>query len=879
MLSLLIKTGGIRDVGLGLHWDAPTLANEIAHRVAVLSRMGIGRGAMVAIAHSGSARFFADLLATWTVGAAAVCLDPTLTPGELRTVVEFAKSRVLLVDGAISAGRSLVPIVDLASESAEILSNPVPVFELDDLALVLFTSGTTGAPKGVALSFRALQARIDANIAAIGTAALARTLVSLPTHFGHGLIGNSLTPLLAGGDLVLHPLGIAMANDLGSIIDEHGITFMSSVPALWRLALSRSRPPANCSLLRVHVGSAPLSAGLWSEIACWSNAEVVNCYGTTETANWIGGASSRDGIAEGFVGKLWGGRAAVLDEGGSIHHAGTGEIVIQSPSLMSGYLYRPDLTRAALEQGWYRTGDRGSIDPQGRVWLMGRIKDEINRAGFKVQPAEIDALLESNPAIAEACVFGISDPLGGEAVAAAVRPRRDADVSPQILQAWCLARVRREAVPEQWFFVSEIPRTARGKVSRDAVRRMLVKETVVGAGEPEGATPVPGDLAEPVTAGRNVRAAVEQAWCEILGRNSCAAEVPLTEAGADSLDSLRIWFLIEKILGVRLSMGGVLESDPTPGQLTTALEQQLRELPGRPALRPSAAGAPLVFLLPPAGGDLPMLASFRTAFRDRIRFSVVKYPGWREMIDANAGFDALVEAAVAQICSQTRHDDDCLLAGYSFGGLVAVETARRLIERGRRIGFLGLLDTRVFNPSEVAKPRPQIGSAKALASAHRPDKIIGRVISGLILMSAYRPLKMIGRLSSWLPVKWGFTIEFMLNFRLRSRSLARLKLTPLQVPITLYRPDSGSSVPSDNGWSAYCSKLTVVPVGGTHHSMLTAPFVGELCARFTEAVESIDLHPGHAAAPSDLREARVTENSPGVESGLADRRAKVSIGQ
>jgi long-subunit acyl-CoA synthetase (AMP-forming) len=96
------------------------------------------------------------------------------------------------------------------------------------------------------------------------------------------------------------------------------------------------------------------------DLVTWSGAEVVNCYGTTETANWITGASSRDdGIAEGLIGTMWGGSAAVIDEHGVLKHAGAGEIVIKSPSLMSGYLDRPDLTAAVFHQGWCRTGDRG----------------------------------------------------------------------------------------------------------------------------------------------------------------------------------------------------------------------------------------------------------------------------------------------------------------------------------------------------------------------------------------------------------------------------------------------------------------------------------------------------------------------------------------
>lgn len=827
MLTTSTRDGGIEDVGLGLSWDAATLGDQVDRRAAALSQMGIGRGSVVSIGHGGTARFFADLLATWRVGAAAACLDPSLTPGEVRTVVEFSKSAVLLVDGAAPVDRLAVPIVDLGCEHPRRLRDDTPPPRPEDPALVLFTSGTTGTPKGVVLSFEALRARINANIAIIGKASLARALVSLPTHFGHGLIGNSLTPLMAGGDIVLHPLGIPLANDLSRIIDQQDITFMSSVPAFWRMALTRSpRRPAGGSLVRVHVGSAPFSAELWSEVATWSGAEVVNCYGATETANWIAGASSRDdGIADGLVGKMWGGDAAVMDESGSIQHRGAGEIIIRSPSFMSGYLDRPDLTAAALHQGWYRTGDRGSIDEHGRLWLTGRIKDEINRAGFKVQPAEIDAMLERNPAVAEACVFGVSDALGGEAVAAAIRLKTGAAASPHSLQAWCLERVRREAVPERWFFVSEIPRTARGKVSRDAVRRQLAEKAVAGASHRDIAAPAPcGEDPAIAAVAPTARTAVELAWTEVLGRDSYIADLALNQTGGDSLDAMRMWLLIEKTFGRRLLMD-VLESDPTPSQLSAAIERQLCAA----AVKPSQS----VFLMLPAEGDSPTLSHFRSVLKDQIRFVLIEYPGWREMIDAGAGFEALVDAAVAQICGQSRENECCLLAGYSFGGLVAVETARRLAERGRQVGFLGLIDTRVERPPDTGEKR----------SVSRPMKIVGKIISALILVSAFGPLKILGRLATRLPAKRAFTIEFMLNTRLRTRSLHRLHLKPLELPITLYRSSEHPSTLLDNGWSAYCDRVAVVPIGGTHHSILEPPFLDSLRKRFLEAVEAARFRP------------------------------------
>jgi len=481
MLLPPAQLGSINDLGRGVRWDAPRLVQEVGQRAAFLAKMGVGRGSRVAIVHGGSVLFFADLLATWQLGATVVCLDSTLTDPELRTVLALVKPIVLLADDDALSPDLPAIVLKLADishdgsgfpEAADI--NPA------DPALILFTSGTTGDPKGVVLSFGALKSRLALNAEAIGRAALTRTLVTLPTHFGHGLIGNALTPLLSGGEIVLHPPGLALTKNLGRIVDSERITFMSSVPALWRMALKFSSPPSAQSLLRLHVGSAPLPADLWSDIARWSRAEVVNCYGITEAANWISGASSRsDGIADGLVGKPWGGTVAVLKTDGSIAATGEGELVLQSPALMSGYFGRDDLTAAAIDLNWYKTGDRGVIGENGNIHLIGRLKDEINRAGFKVQPAEIDRLLEAHPAVAQACAFAIADPVGGEIVAVAVRLAGHADAVS--LRDWCLARLRREAVPEKWFIVDELPQNARGKISRDAVRRMLMKEMPDGS--------------------------------------------------------------------------------------------------------------------------------------------------------------------------------------------------------------------------------------------------------------------------------------------------------------------------------------------------------------------------------------------------------------
>jgi acyl-coenzyme A synthetase/AMP-(fatty) acid ligase len=173
---------------------------------------------------------------------------------------------------------------------------------------------------------------------------------------------------------------------------------------------------------------------------------------------------------------VWGGRAAIRNENGTISLEGEGEIVVQTPALMLGYFQRPDLTASVLSNGWYRTGDVGIIDASGAIILKGRAKDEINRAGFKIHPADIDMLLESHPSIKESCCFGEPDPVSNEVVSVAVRLASGANETRESLRVWCKTRIRPQAIPERWYFVDEIPRTERGKINRERIRQSIARK-------------------------------------------------------------------------------------------------------------------------------------------------------------------------------------------------------------------------------------------------------------------------------------------------------------------------------------------------------------------------------------------------------------------
>jgi acyl-CoA synthetase (AMP-forming)/AMP-acid ligase II len=474
MTLLFRKLGPVADLVSGESWPSERLTEEVEMRTERLTALEVGSGDNVMIRHGGTPGFFADLLAVWRIGACAACLPPNLTARELENVIRFLKPDLVL------GTRDQVDIGNGAAKTSwlgapDLRGAALPTTEgaagLDSDALILFTSGTTGMPKGVVHSFRSILARVSLNQAWIPAQERDVTLCPLPTHFGHGLIGNCLTPLLDGGALYLVNAGdIRTVAGLGDLIDTHKVSFMSSVPSMWKTVLRSAKALKPGRLKRIHVGSAPLSADLWREISQWAGTcNVVNMYGITETANWIGGASAVEfEPADGLVGRPWGGAAAVRLDDGRIAPEGMGEILVQTPSLMSRYHQRSEETRQTMPAGWFTTGDVGEISSDGVIRLTGRSKDEINRAGLKISPQEIDILLEKNEMVAQACAFALADEIAGEIVAAALCPAGDGfDLAA--VKAWCAERLMREKCPERWYVTAELPINERGKINRAAL--------------------------------------------------------------------------------------------------------------------------------------------------------------------------------------------------------------------------------------------------------------------------------------------------------------------------------------------------------------------------------------------------------------------------
>lgn len=491
-MAIDLSIGTLTEPWSGRHWTIPDIHAQVDARIFLLLENGFKPGDRVLIHFGNRLEFFADLLAVWRLGGCAIPVDARLTAFEVGKLAASANAKFSIIDETTS--RESLPDVNIL----QTLDDPVGKVDvgvagkypaLDDDALILFTSGSTGQPKGVVHTYRSLYARWTSLHDCLGLSEFRRTLCVLPTHFGHGLICNSLFPWLSGCDLFISPpFKSDVLLQLGELIDEHEISFMSSVPSMWNLVLKAAQPPKESSLQRIHVGSAPLSASMWQDIQQWTACDaVVNAYGITETGSWVAGTGTEKVLPEsGMIGQPWGATIKIMDQDNTgraltqeieCASGDEGMIWLNTPSLMRGYFQRTDLTDAVINQGWFMTGDIGVIDDRGQIFLRGRVRDEINKGGQKIFPADIDEVVQQSPVVMDVCTFRVDDSFYGENVGIAIVLSDKSDTTITQLYGWICSCLAEHKQPVRWYLLDEIPRTSRGKVNRDSVMQACTSIT------------------------------------------------------------------------------------------------------------------------------------------------------------------------------------------------------------------------------------------------------------------------------------------------------------------------------------------------------------------------------------------------------------------
>lgn len=492
-MLLELNVGSLTEPFTGRSWDRAEVWRQVGQRIARFQDRQLQRGDRVFLPFGSRLEFFAELLAIWRMGGCAIPVDSRLTAFEIENLARAAKPRFAVVDETTSAelnkafGASGLDVLQTNEVAAR--EGTADLLQFDDNALILFTSGSTGEPKGVVHTHRSLRARWIGLRDHLPIAAFARSLCMLPTHFGHGLICNCLFPWLSGCDLyITPPFRPELVMRLGKVIDDHAITFMSSVPPIWKLALKLAKPPQKSTLQRVHCGSAPLSASAWEDIRKWTGTpQVCNAYGITETGSWVAGLDNADVEAEdGLIGQGWGSAIQILKANDTARGVRaedrcspneSGYVWLNTPALMKGYFNRDDLTQKAVVNGWFMTGDIGFLDDKGRLVLRGRERDEINKGGMKIYPSDIDAVVERFEKATDVCAFALDDPIYGQSVGMAVVLNDQEPGTVRSLHTHMKEQLAEHKMPSRWWVLPEIPRTSRGKINRDAVKAACEKQS------------------------------------------------------------------------------------------------------------------------------------------------------------------------------------------------------------------------------------------------------------------------------------------------------------------------------------------------------------------------------------------------------------------
>jgi acyl-CoA synthetase (AMP-forming)/AMP-acid ligase II len=457
------------------------LAKLVDSLTSALSDFGLGQGDRIAMALPNGLEVVAAFLAASALGTAAP-LNPGYTTEEFKFYLEDTRARTLIVPAG-SAREARAAALELNVSLIECVTgdNGRITFLMDeplkgthdeqqsaeDIALILHTSGTTSRPKRVPLSHANLltSARNVAETYQLTTDDV--SLCVMPLFHVHGLVASTLATFFSGGTLLVpskfNPLSF------WSTVREHGATWYSAVPTIHQVLLSRAKGarPAGAEQLRfIRSCSASLAPQLMADMEATFGAPVLEAYGMTEAAHQMASNPLPPNARKaGSVGRGTAVEIGILDEAGNLVPAGaTGEVSIKGANVFGGYEANPEANAESFSNGWFRTGDQGTLDSEGYLTLVGRIKELINRGGEKISPREIDETLLRHPAVAEACCFAVPDRVYGEAVAAAVVLNHSA--TEKELVAHCRLSLSDFKCPTKIYIMDAIPRTATGKIQR-----------------------------------------------------------------------------------------------------------------------------------------------------------------------------------------------------------------------------------------------------------------------------------------------------------------------------------------------------------------------------------------------------------------------------
>lgn len=482
----------LRFVGNTMTWA--DLRRRVAALAGALSGRGVGFGDRVMILMLNRTEFVESVLAANMIGAIAVPLNFRLTPTEIAVLVEDCVAHVMLTEAALApvaiGVRNIQPLLsvivvaggssqdsvfgyeDLLNEAGDV-HEPVDIPN-DSPALIMYTSGTTGRPKGAVLTHANLTGQAMTALYTSGANINSDVgFVGVPLFHIAG-IGNMLTGLLLGLPTVIYPLGAFDPGQLLDVLEAEKVTGIFLVPAQWQAVCTEQQArPRDLRLRVLSWGAAPAPDALLRQMsATFPETQILAAFGQTEMSPVTCMLLGEDAIAKrGSVGRVIPTVAArVVDQNMNDVPVGeVGEIVYRAPTLMSCYWNNPEATAEAFAGGWFHSGDLVRMDSDGYVWVVDRKKDMIFSGGENIYCAELENVLASHPDIAEVAVIGRADEKWGEVPIAVAAVTND-DLRIEDLGEFLTDRLARYKHPKALEIVDALPRNPAGKVLKTELR-------------------------------------------------------------------------------------------------------------------------------------------------------------------------------------------------------------------------------------------------------------------------------------------------------------------------------------------------------------------------------------------------------------------------
>jgi fatty-acyl-CoA synthase len=479
------------------------LTSRVARLANVLDGIGVRRGSRVAYLGANHPAFLESLFATAALGAIFVPLNARLSAVEIAFMLGDSGAEVLLFGSAsapiveqLEAPPRLIAVdgefpgsLDYEAMIATATDNPVETnVDADEACLIMYTSGTTGRPKGAILThenitWNCLNVLVDLDIRSDEV-----TLVTAPMFHTAALNMTCLPTLLKGGHLVIEPR--FDADLVLETIARKRVTLLFGVPTMFA-ALTQSLKWATADLSSVRLllcGGAPVPKSLTTTYL-ERGLSFVQGYGMTETSPGVlivDPHLSAETVGAAGVPHFFTDVRLVRDDGASVAPGELGEIVIAGPNVMRGYWGLPDATdQAFLDGGWFRSGDVAVADESGVITIVDRVKDVYISGGENVYPAEVEKALCDHEAVVEAAVIGIADATWGEVGEAYIVLTADGSATDDELTTHLRARIAGYKIPRSWVFRDSLPHTASGKVQKSALR------TPIAAQEPTATEEAP----------------------------------------------------------------------------------------------------------------------------------------------------------------------------------------------------------------------------------------------------------------------------------------------------------------------------------------------------------------------------------------------------